>query len=152
MDDFSQPNRNNSFGYAPSPANYIAPGKRPLSSISPLVAEHACNGTVQLATGAAGGSRITSSTAQVAWHVLTGGLGLRDAIAAPRLHHQLMPDALQLEHAFDNRTAAALAARGHAVEWVAPGRSAVQGLARAWDGRFDAVGETRQVNSGGFTI
>ncbi|KAK3304387.1 gamma-glutamyltranspeptidase [Chaetomium strumarium] len=152
MDDFSQPGRRNAFGFAPSPSNYIAAGKRPLSSITPIIAEFAVNCSLFFATGAAGGSRIISATTQVAWHILTGNMSMHDAIAEPRLHHQLLPDMLMLEDGFDNSTAESLTGKGHEVEWMAPGTSAVQGVMRLWDGRFDAVGETRQVNSGGYSI
>ncbi|KAK4101064.1 gamma-glutamyltranspeptidase [Parathielavia hyrcaniae] len=152
MDDFSQPGRRNAFGFAPSPANYIAPRKRPLSSITPLIAEHLANGTVFLATGAAGGSRIISATTQVGFDVLARGTSLRDAVAAPRLHHQLMPDVLMVEDGFSGGVVRSLEDKGHDVMWMAPGLSAVQGVVRHGDGRFGAVGETRQVNSGGCTI
>jgi gamma-glutamyltranspeptidase/glutathione hydrolase len=160
MDDFSQPHRRNAFGFAPSPANFIAPQKRPLSSITPLIAEHLSNGTLFLATGAAGGSRIISATAQVAWRMLTssssssgkGGLGLREAVAERRVHHQLVPDVARVEEGLDAGLVGDLQGKGHAVEWMAPGLSAVQGVRRLADGRFEAVGEVRQVNSGGFTV
>ncbi|KAH6847879.1 gamma-glutamyltranspeptidase [Chaetomium sp. MPI-CAGE-AT-0009] len=152
MDDFSQPGRRNAFGFAPSPSNFIAPGKRPLSSITPLIAEHAGNGSVFLATGAAGGSRIISATAQVAWNVLARGMALRDAVAAPRLHHQLLPHVLRVEEGFEEGVVESLRGKGHEVEWMAPGLSAVQALVRLGDGRFEAVGETRQVNSGGYVV
>jgi gamma-glutamyltranspeptidase/glutathione hydrolase len=152
MDDFSQPNRRNAFGFAPSPANYIAPRKRPLSSITPLIAEHLSNSSVFLATGAAGGSRIISATTQVGFHVLTQNMSLRDAIAAPRLHHQLMPDVLLVEEGFDRGVVGSLEGKGHEVEWIRAGLSAVQGVVRRGDGVFEAVGETRQVNSGGYSI
>ncbi|KAH6621136.1 gamma-glutamyltranspeptidase [Chaetomium sp. MPI-SDFR-AT-0129] len=152
MDDFSQPGKNNSFGYAPSPANFIAAGKRPLSSISPLIVEHACNGTLYFATGAAGGSRIITATTQVAWNILAYGTSLHDAIAHPRLHHQLLPDTLSVENGYDAGVVASLQAKGHEVAWIAPGQSSAQGLMRHWDGRFEAVGETRQVNSAGYTV
>lgn len=152
MDDFSQPGRDNAFGFAPSPSNYIAPGKRPLSSITPLIAEHAGNGTLFFATGAAGGSRIISATAQTAWNMLVRGMSLREAVAAPRLHHQLLPHVLRVEEGFDEGVVEGLKAKGHEVEWMAPGLSAVQGVMRLGDGRFEAVGETRQVNSGGYVV
>lgn len=60
MNDFSIPGTRNAFGFVPSPINYIRPFKRPLSSISPLIVEHA-NGTLFLSIGAAGGSRIPTS-------------------------------------------------------------------------------------------
>ncbi|KAK4150101.1 gamma-glutamyltranspeptidase-like protein [Chaetomidium leptoderma] len=152
MDDFSQPNRRNAFGFAPSPANYIAPRKRPLSSITPIIAEHAADSSFFFATGAAGGSRIISATTQVAWNILAHQMSMRAAVAEPRLHHQLLPDVLKVEEGSDRGLVEDLARKGHEVEWMAPGLSAVQGVMRLEDGRFDAVGETRQVNSGGYSI
>ncbi|KAK3320916.1 gamma-glutamyltranspeptidase [Cercophora scortea] len=151
MDDFSQPGRRNSFGFEPSPANFIAPGKRPLSSINPIIVEFASNGSLFFTTGAAGGSRIISATTQVAFNLLEHNINIRDAIAAPRIHHQLMPDVLHVEEGFDNGTFASLQQKRHNTTWMAPGGSSVQGIMRLWDGRFAASGETRQVNSGGLT-
>ncbi|GAB1313157.1 Glutathione hydrolase [Madurella fahalii] len=164
MNDFSLPNQNNSFGFPPSPANFISPRKRPLSSCTPLIAEHLSNSTLYFATGAAGGSRIISATTQVAFHLLFNSSSwrmsssdwdmsmLHNAIAALRLHHQLMPDVLHVEEGLDERLVASLEEKGHNVNWMAPGASAVHGVMRFGDGRFDAVGETRQVNSGGVTV
>lgn len=66
MNDFSIPGSSNAFGYIPSPANYIRPGKRPLSSITPTIVDFA-NGTFYFAVAAAGGSRIITSTLQNLW-------------------------------------------------------------------------------------
>ncbi|TPX11853.1 uncharacterized protein E0L32_007351 [Thyridium curvatum] len=152
MNDFSIPGARNEFGFEPSPANYAAPGKRPLSSVTPAMAELAGNGTLLLATGAAGGSRIISATALALWNVLERGQPLREAVAAPRLHDQLMPNEAWFEWTYDNGTVADMRARGHNVKWVRLGISAVQGIRRLWDGSFEAVGETRQKNSGGLSI
>ncbi|KAK4132956.1 gamma-glutamyltranspeptidase [Trichocladium antarcticum] len=153
MDDFSIPNRNNSFGFAPSPANFIAPHKRPLSSITPLIAEHRANHTLFFATGAAGGSRIISATAQTAWHILAQGMGMHAAVAAARVHHQLMPHVLFAEQEVAAGIAEGLRGKGHVVERFPPGGlSAVQGVMRGWEGGFEAVGETRQRNSGGYSV
>ncbi|EGZ70587.1 gamma-glutamyltranspeptidase [Neurospora tetrasperma FGSC 2509] len=170
MDDFSQPNKNNSFGFVPSPSNFIRAGKRPLSSICPLMVEHISNGSLWFATGAAGGSRIISSTTQVAFNVLEGlavhpnttdlkvkGVGgegsvMRAAVAAPRLHDQLMPEVLLVEKGYGQDVYDDLKRRGHNVTWQAPGLSAVQAVMRFGNGTFVAASETRQVNSGGFAV
>lgn len=152
MNDFSIPGVRNEFGFEPSVANYIRPGKRPLSSITPLVAEHASNGSLALTIGAAGGSRILSATCQVAWRVLEQGVGVVDAVAWPRLHDQLMPNASFFEWGFDNATVESMASRNHSVSWVPPIYSSVQAIQRLWDGTFVAARETRQKNSGGLSI
>lgn len=148
MDDFSIPGVRNSFGFAPSPANYIRGGKRPMSSITPIIAEYP-NGTVFFITGAAGGSRIISSTTQTALHLLEHGMNITEAIWAPRLHDQLIPNEVQFEWSFDNATVDSMTEKGHKTVWVRLGISAVQGIQRLWDGHFAAVGEPRQLNSGG---
>ncbi|KAK7947764.1 gamma-glutamyltranspeptidase [Apiospora aurea] len=187
MNDFSIPGVSNEFGYAPSPANFVRPGKRPLSSINPVIIESRETGALFAVLGAAGGSRIISSTAQVAWRLLEGAADLTanhgkgkeeekkrkkknattmlEAIREPRLHDQLMPNTAVFEYSFDNATVAGLAARGHNVTWVREGQSSVQGIRvlPRGDGDdddddsssriagFEAVGETRQKNSGGLT-
>ena len=64
MDDFSTPGTVNKYGFAASPSNYIVPGKRPMSSMSPMIIldQH---GKVRIVIGSAGGSRIISAVAQV---------------------------------------------------------------------------------------
>ena len=84
MNDFSIPNQSNAFGYVPSPSNFIRPGKRPLSSISPTIVEFLSNGTLYLVTGSAGGSRIITATIQVLWHTLDQGFGVVQSLALPR--------------------------------------------------------------------
>ncbi|KAG9082143.1 hypothetical protein FRC06_005201, partial [Ceratobasidium sp. 370] len=90
MDDFSTPGTSNGFGYIATPANYIAPYKRPLSSISPTIVEDN-KGVFHFATGAAGGSRIITATLQSLWHVLDQGMDAQSAINAPRMHDQIVP-------------------------------------------------------------
>ncbi|CAB3992309.1 Gamma-glutamyltranspeptidase 1 [Paramuricea clavata] len=98
MDDFSRPGISNLFEVAPSEANYIKPGKRPLSSICPVIALYKsdlCGRQVVL--GASGGSRITSAVIQVLFNIITFRRSLEDAIEWPRLHHQLLPMELEAE-------------------------------------------------------
>ncbi|CAB3981524.1 gamma-glutamyltranspeptidase 1-like [Paramuricea clavata] len=96
MDDFSIPNKSNGFGYKPSKNNYVQPGKRPLSSMSPTIFVDKKTGDVRLAIGAAGGSRIISSTAWVSMLNLWMGLPLETAVATPRLHHQFIPNNIDI--------------------------------------------------------
>lgn len=149
MNDFSIPNNDNEFGYPPSPANFIRAGKRPLSSITPIMGEDGSSGRLLFVTGAAGGSRIISATAQVAWHVLDHGMSMQQALAAPRLHDQLVPNVVTFEVIFDNSTVASMAERGHNVTWTTSWASSAQGILVGPDGVFEAAGEPRQLNSGG---
>lgn len=149
MNDFSIPNVTNAFGYVPSPANFIRPGKRPLSSVSPVIVELP-DGTLYFVVGAAGGSRITTATIQNLWHVLDQNMTSLEALAKPRLHDQLIPATVYFEYAYDNSTVAFMRDRGHNITYVAPGLSTAQALRRLPNGTFEAAGEPRQLNSGGF--
>ncbi|VDP17182.1 unnamed protein product [Soboliphyme baturini] len=95
MDDFSTPNLTNYFGFLPSPANYIRPGKRPMSSASPLVVYNATDGEVRLVIGSAGGSTIISTVAQVAFMTLQLNQPLELAADRARIHTQVFPAGLQ---------------------------------------------------------
>lgn len=153
MNDFSIPGVRNEFGFEPSPANYIRAGKRPLSSITPLIIAYPGDHRLFAAVGAAGGSRIISATTQVAWRVLEDdGVTMARAIRAARLHDQLIPNTAVLEAGFDVHVAASMAAKGHNVTWVASAASAVQGIRLDVKGRFEAASENRQVASGGLTL
>ena len=92
MNDFSVPGTSNAFGYVPSPANYVRPGKRPLSSITPVIVEHLLNSSLYFAVGAAGGSRIITTTLQNLWHVLDQNMTSIQALETPRFHDQLIPN------------------------------------------------------------
>ncbi|KAK6579520.1 hypothetical protein PZA11_007756 [Diplocarpon coronariae] len=151
MNDFSIPGVRNAFGFEPSPINFIAPHKRPLSSISPIIATHP-NGTLALSIGAAGGSRIITATALAVRDVLERGTSLAAALAEPRMHDQLVPATTTVEYAFDKSTAEALRRMGHNVTLVEPGFSAVQGLRMLGNGTFEAASEPRQINSGGLAV
>lgn len=73
MDDFGSPGQTNAFGFASSPINFIAPGKRPLSSISSSIVEDRETGDFVMATGSAGGSQIITATIQQIYHFVDQG-------------------------------------------------------------------------------
>jgi gamma-glutamyltranspeptidase len=95
IDDFSIADYPNAFGIVPMQANYPAPRKRPLSSMSPTIVVR--NGRVVLVVGGSGGPRIISSTLQVLLNILDFGDDLAEAISLPRVHHQLLPNVLWME-------------------------------------------------------
>ncbi|PHH80599.1 hypothetical protein CDD80_858 [Ophiocordyceps camponoti-rufipedis] len=151
MNDFSIPGVSNGFGYIPSPSNYIRPGKRPLSSISPIIAETP-DGKLLFSLGAAGGSRITTATIQNTIHLLDRHMNMAEALRQPRLHDQLVPTMVTFEYAFDNSTVAYMKSLHHNVSWVPPGQSLAQGVRLLPNGTFEAAGEPRLVASGGFAV
>ncbi len=114
MDDFeAAPGAPNGFGLVGTGVNGVAPGKRPLSSMAPTLVFDA-EGRVVLAVGAPGGATIPSTVAQVIMHVLGDGMALDQALGAPRLHHQWLPDVVLVEpFGLDAASAEALRARGH---------------------------------------
>ncbi|OJJ42897.1 hypothetical protein ASPZODRAFT_1231939 [Penicilliopsis zonata CBS 506.65] len=151
MNDFSIPGASNAFGFIPSPANYIRPGKRPLSSCTPAIVTRP-DGSLYLVAGSAGGSRIITATIQTIIHTIDEGLSAADALARPRMHEQLVPDQVFFEYAYDNETVAFMEARGHNVSWIQPYLSSAQAIRMLPNGTFDAAGEPRQLASGGFAV
>jgi gamma-glutamyltranspeptidase / glutathione hydrolase len=114
LDDFTAaPGASNAFGLVGYEANLPGPGKRPLSSMSPTIVLK--DGKPVLLTGSPGGSRIISAVLQVIVNVLDYHMDVAAAVAAPRLHHQWMPDEVRIEPGFTEETIAALKARGHAL-------------------------------------
>ncbi|KAM3159781.1 Ecm38p [Lachancea thermotolerans] len=130
MDDFSQPGRSNAFELAPSIYNFIEPGKRPLSSASPVVILDEL-GKPDLVIGASGGSRITPSIFQIITRLYWYEMPLLEAIAYPRVHHQLLPDVLEVESfpMLGKDTLEALKSMGHNLLEQAP-KSVVNGIKR----------------------
>ena len=118
MDDFSvKPGVPNMYGVVGSDANAIAPLKRPLSSMSPTILTR--NGRVAMVIGTPGGSRIFTSVFQVLADVYDYGMSLPEALAAPRFHHQLLPENTIFTEPyapFDAALTQALVARGYRLE------------------------------------
>jgi gamma-glutamyltranspeptidase/glutathione hydrolase len=117
MDDFTaHPDVVNAFGLKQSEANTIAPGKRPLSSMTPTILVR--DGRAAFALGASGGPRIITATTQVLLNLTQYEMTPVQAVGAPRLHHQWLPDRIDLERGFDPDVAKRLEALGHKVRWI----------------------------------
>jgi gamma-glutamyltranspeptidase / glutathione hydrolase len=100
MDDFvAKPGSPNMFGLVGGEANSIAPGKRPLSSMSPTIITR--GGKVFMVVGAPGGSRITTGVMEVILDVLDFHMNAQDAVELPRFHEQWRPDILYLQRGFN---------------------------------------------------
>ncbi|KAF8586707.1 hypothetical protein K439DRAFT_1659521 [Ramaria rubella] len=124
LSDFSTPGQPDTHGLWPSPCvdNYPAPGKRPLSSMSPVIIEHA-DGSFYLAAGGAGGARIFGAVAEVilgadsamsaAEQANDDWIDISSAVEGPRVHNQLFPLNVDMDSTFDQESVDALQARGH---------------------------------------
>ncbi len=112
MDDFaSKMGVPNMFGLIQGPANAIAPGKRPLSSMTPTIVLE--DGKLRYVLGSPGGARIITTVANIFLSAAEGGLNIQEAVDAPRFHHQYLPDKLYLEPGFDPRVLSALKEMGY---------------------------------------
>src|SRR5437773_961045 len=136
MDDFtSAPGKPNMYGLVQGEANAIQPGKRMLSAMTPsIVLDN--SGQLELVVGTPGGPTIITSVVQVILDVLDQGMDLSAAMAAPRMHHQALPDVIRYEDGgFSDATLQALRAMGHRLD--------------AWRGRQGLV-EAIQRTAGGW--
>jgi gamma-glutamyltranspeptidase/glutathione hydrolase len=112
MDDFAvKLGVPNMYGLIQGPANAIAPGKRPLSCMTPTIVLE--NGKLRYVLGSPGGARIISTVANIFLSASEGGLNIQQAVDAPRFHHQYLPDKLYLEPGFSSQTLAGLRALGY---------------------------------------
>jgi gamma-glutamyltranspeptidase/glutathione hydrolase len=136
LDDFTAaPGASNAYGLVGFEANLPGPGKRPLSSMSPTIVLK--DNKPVLVTGSPGGSRIISTVLQVIVNVIDHHMDVAAAVAAPRLHHQWLPDEVRIEHGFDEDTLTALRAMGHKV--VEPmGQTSANSIAVTPNGLFGA--------------
>jgi gamma-glutamyltranspeptidase/glutathione hydrolase len=135
MDDFaSQPGRANLYGLIQGEVNAIAPGKRALSAMSPTIVLDPA-GKLLLITGARGGPRIITATSQVILNVIDHRMSLADAMSAPRIHHQALPDSIRVETGGLRREVIrALEAMGHTVYEQAPTSGKVVSIMRVRNG------------------
>jgi gamma-glutamyltranspeptidase/glutathione hydrolase len=142
MDDFAaQPGKPNMFGLVQGEANAIQPGKRMLSAMSPTIVLDR-DGSLLLVVGSRGGPRIITSTSQVILNVLDYKMSLADAMSAPRLHHQALPDSLTIERdAVTSAVADSLRAMGYGVS-LGRGIGLVNAVMRV-KGGYEGVSDPR---------
>jgi gamma-glutamyltranspeptidase/glutathione hydrolase len=114
LDDFAaKPGVPNAFGLTGGAANAPGPSKRPLSSMTPTIVLK--DGAPAFVTGAPGGSRIITTVLQVLVNAIDFKKPIAEAVAAPRVHNQWLPDEVLVERTLPAETVRALAARGHLV-------------------------------------
>ncbi len=149
MDDFAAaPGVPNSYGLVGGEANAVAPGKIPLSSMTPLIATRA--GRFVLSAGAPGGSTIITTTLQTVLHVVDFGMDAQAAVTAPRIHQQWMPEATRIERlGFDAPTQKALEARGHVFDVKNEGWGNAMCIVQRDDGTLEGGADPRGEGSAG---
>ena len=115
MDDFaSKVGVPNLYGLIQGPADAIAPGKRPLSAMTPTIVLE--KGKLRYVLGSPGGARIITTVANIFLSAAEEGLNIQEAVDAPRFHHQYLPDKLYLEPGFSPQTIAQLRAMGYSID------------------------------------
>jgi gamma-glutamyltranspeptidase / glutathione hydrolase len=147
MDDFTvKPGAPNLFGLVQGKANAIAPGKRPLSSMTPTIVLK--DGKPLLVVGTPGGSRIITTVLEIIVNVIDHGMTLQEAVDAPRIHHQWLPDTLAAEpFALSADTVGSLTRMGYHVvplePWGAGNAAEAIGIAPADPAQAKALGFPR---------
>jgi gamma-glutamyltranspeptidase / glutathione hydrolase len=149
MDDFTTaPGRPNLFGLIQGEANVVAPGKKMLSAMTPTIA---WKGEELVAIGGRGGSRIPTNTIQVLLNLIADGDSLQSALDRPRLHHQWLPDRMEVEpDALSPETRAELERRGHDVfiADVATQTAKIHAIRVRTDGTIEAASDPRSTGVG----
>ncbi|CAH1801096.1 unnamed protein product, partial [Owenia fusiformis] len=144
MDDFSTPLTKNLYGFVASPANFIKPGKRPLSSMAPILIMDSSTNKVRLVLGGTGGSRIPTATAYVAVRYLWLGEDIQTAIYNPRLHHQLLPNEIVQYGDFPKNILRGLSSIGHSIKYAYDFIDMVQGISEI-NGTLEAACDYRRI-------
>ena len=128
MDDFAvAPDTPNAYGLVDTRgANAIAPGKRPLSSMTPTILVK--DGKTFMVTGSPGGPRIITTVLLSILNVVDYGMNVQEAVSAPRFHHQWVPDKLRVEPAIPGDVVAGLEGCGHRVERSSRNWSAAEAI------------------------
>lgn len=144
MDDFSsKPGEANGYGLIGGEANAIEANKRPLSSMSPTILLK--DNQPYLITGTPGGSRIITTTLQIILNVVDHKMNIAQATAAPRIHHQWLPDYIRYEQGISPDTLTLLEAKGHKLKQQAT-MGSTQTIMRTENGVYGAS-DTRTPSS-----
>jgi gamma-glutamyltranspeptidase/glutathione hydrolase len=142
MDDFSiYPGVPNAFGLVGAENNSVAPGKRPLSSMSPTIVLDA-DGKPVITVGAAGGPKIITQVVLAILRQIDWKQSLVDAVERPRIHHQWRPNVVTYEQGLDQVVVNGLRERGHELEEVT-GAGRTQAIATTSDGKFVGTSDPR---------
>ncbi|MCX8961897.1 gamma-glutamyltransferase [Erwinia psidii] len=144
MDDFSaKPGTPNVYGLVGGEANAVQLYKRPLSSMSPTIVVK--DGKTWLVTGSPGGSRIITTVLQMVLNSIDYGMNIAEATAAPRFHHQWLPDQLRVEKGFSPDTLKLLEAKGQHVK-VMPAMGSTQSIMIGPDGTLYGASDPRAID------
>lgn len=148
MDDFSHPKRIvNYFGLQEAPTNYPAPGKRALSSMSPIIIVDKRSKMPHLVIGAAGGSKIISSLSLAIMRFLCCSEDIKEIIDAPRFHHQTVPNVFEYEYGVVSDVIEGLKARGHETKRYRERGTIINALKKNYDS-IHAISDYRKDSSG----
>ena len=145
MDDFTVgPGSPNAFGLVQGEANAIAPGKRMLSMMTPTIVLNPSGG-LHMVVGTPGGATIVTTVFQIISNVLYHGMTLAEAVFAPRVHHQHLPDRIAYEpDSLRRPVREALRSLGHRLHEEEEPWGDVQAIAVAHDGSLRAVSDPRR--------
>ena len=141
MDDFSaKPGMPNLYGAVGGEANAIAPGKRMLSSMTPVIVLQ--NNKPFLVVGTPGGTTITTSVFQTIVNIIDFRMNVADAVNKPKFHHQWLPDRIDIENDFPEKTRYALENMGYKIN-VRDKIGRTEVIKVNADGSFEAVADSR---------
>ncbi|MDF0534862.1 gamma-glutamyltransferase [Shewanella sp. A32] len=145
MDDFSaKPGVPNGYGLVGGDANAVEAKKRPLSSMTPTIITK--DGQLFMVTGSPGGARIITTVLQIVMNVIDHHMNIAEATAAPRIHHQWLPDEIRVEKSLNLDTIHLLQKMGYTIS-VKPAMGSTQTIMVSADGRYGAS-DPRYANSG----